>query len=286
MLEKLESFLFLILISFLLISCSFTDNETRFLNEKETIYSMLKEHYAGFDKMVERGFTEEAWENVSDYDDIRELFDKCVDDCHLLINNNHGFTYRKQQIYDTDSIRSDDPPKTFRLITTTNTYYVRYNSCYPAWNEYAQLSYMGEGASKYDFIVLDFRSNSGGGNIQQDSFFRTLRDNNYKGIVYITQDNWSVSAGEAWYVASAYKNLINVKLIGTHSGGWQKYGNCREYTKNNIYFYLPSNSFEDYLPDNYLGEGIGYEPDIWATKNNMKTILEGFGLDLTNIVFN
>lgn len=40
------------------------------------------------------------------------------------------------------------------------------------------------------------------------------------------------------------------------------------------------------LPKNYLGEGLGYEPDIWATTETMKATLEGLGLDLKGIQFN
>ena len=66
----------------------------------------------------------------------------------------------------------------------------------------------------------------------------------------------------------------------------QIYGNCVKYNENGIYFYLPSTSFVTNLPENYLGEGKGYEPDIWANKNNMKAVLEKLGLDLSGIVFN
>lgn len=33
-------------------------------------------------------------------------------------------------------------------------------------------------------------------------------------------------------------------------------------------------------------EGLGYEPDIWATTETMKATLEGLGLDLKGIQFN
>lgn len=145
---------------------------------------------------------------------------------------------------------------------------------------------MADEASQYDFIVLDFRSNHGGGNNQQYQFFNNLNQKNYKGTIYVTQDNWSYSSGEVWMMAYRFKDTLNVKLIGTHSGGMQIYGNCVEYNEDGIYFYLPSTSFATWLPDNYLGEGKGYEPDIWANKNDMKAKLEELGLDLGGIVFN
>lgn len=113
-----------------------------------------------------------------------------------------------------------------------------------------------------------------------------MNQKNYKGTIYVTQDNWSYSSGEVWIMAYRFKDTLNVKLIGTHSGGMQIYGNCVKYNKNGIYFYLPSTSFATWLPDNYLGEGKGYEPEIWANKDNMKGILENLGLDLSGIIFN
>ena len=75
-------------------------------------------------------------------------------------------------------------------------------------------------------------------------------------------------------------------MIGTHSGGCSINGECISYDENGIHFWLPSKSFEPFNAANYLGEGKGFEPDIWANKNNMKAILEKQGLDLKNIEFN
>ena len=287
--KKITEFLFFMFL-FLLFSCSSTTGgfgtDTQFSSDKETIYTTLKNHYVGFDTMVDRGFTKDAWEECSNYDEIKVLFDKCINDTHLYISNNNDFEYRQYQQFDEDSIRSNDPDKTFVKKTTSNTYYLRYNSCDIYRKDYADLPNLAEVASQYDFIVLDFRSNHGGGNNQQYQFFNNLTQKNYKGIIYVTQDNWSYSSGEVWMMAYRFKDTLNVKLIGTHSGGMQIYGNCVEYNKNGIYFYLPSTSFATWLPDNYLGEGKGYEPDIWANKDNMKGILENLGLDLSGIVFN
>lgn len=286
--NRVKILITLLLISLLFSCASVTGNETdaRFDKEKQTIYKTLKNHYVGFDTMVERGFTKEAWEECSNYDDIKALFDKCINDTHLCIDNNNGFRYRQYQQFDEDSIRSSDPDKTFVKKTTSNTYYLRYNSCDINWKEYAYMPNLADEASAYNFIVLDFRSNHGGGNNQQYQFFNNLHQKNYKGTIYVTQDNWSYSSGEVWMMAYRFKDTLNVKLIGTHSGGMQIYGNCVEYNEDGIYFYLPSTSFATWLPDNYLGEGKGYEPDIWANKNDMKAKLEELGLDLGGIVFN
>ena len=42
---------------------------------------------------------------------------------------------------------------------------------------------------------------------------------------------------------------------------------------------------EGVLPDNWLGEGKGYEPQIWATTENMKETLEKLGVVLDDIEF-
>ena len=181
MIKQKLSFIFLLG----LISCSsttgVTGTDSQFSSEKETIYSTLKNHYVGFDTMVERGFSEEVWDSVSNYDEIKILFDKCINDTHLYISNNNDFEYRQYQQFDEDSIRSNDPDKTFVKKTTSNTYYLRYNSCDINWKEYADLPNLADEASAYNFIVLDFRSNYGGGNNQQYQFFYNLNQKNYKG---------------------------------------------------------------------------------------------------------
>ena len=274
--------IFLLMI-FLFVGCN---SAPRFDKEKEVIYSMLKNHYVGFSDMKERGFTKDAWKKVSDYDEIKILFDKCINDTHLFINNNNGFEYKQYQVFDKDSIKSNDSYPTFVKKTTSNTYYLRYNSCNINWSDYANLPKLAYEASQYDFIVLDFRSNQGGGNGQQYEFFKNLYVENYKGKIFVTQDNWSYSAGEVWIMATQFKDSLDMTLIGTHSGGAQIYGNCVSYEKDGIFFYLPSTSFIKSLPENYLGEGKGYEPDIWANKDNMKLKLESLGLDLKGIEFN
>ena len=78
--------LFSISLLLLLFSCTSeagetgNENDVRFFSEKKTIYSVLKKHYVGFDTMVGRGFTKQAWEQTSDYDEVRALFDKCIND--------------------------------------------------------------------------------------------------------------------------------------------------------------------------------------------------------------
>lgn len=107
---------------------------------------------------------------------------------------------------------------------------------------------------------MDFRSNNGGGNNHQVLFFRNLQD--YKGTIYVLQDNWSYSSGEVWCVTQEFINHLNLKLVGTHSGGMQLYGNCKSIKKGTVRIWTPTTSFGSMIPKNYLGEGLGYEPDI------------------------
>ena len=108
--NKKIRFYFLVLFSFLLFSCN---SKTHFNEEKDIIYHMLKKHYVGLSEMKKQGFTKDAWKKVSNYDEIKNLFDKCINDTHLSINNNNGFEYKQNQVFDKDSIKSDDPYPTF-----------------------------------------------------------------------------------------------------------------------------------------------------------------------------
>lgn len=259
------------------------DKAAVFLKEKNDIYKILKLKYAGYPDMVKRGFTKEMWDNASTFDEIKDIFDTCINDTHLSISTNSGFYYHQNQRFDEGTSPSIDPEKTFIAKKTSNTYYIRYNSCDVKWPDYANFPKLAYEAKNKDYIVLDFRSNHGGGNYQQILFFRNLAD--YKGTIYVLQDNWSYSSGEAWETTGEFIDKLNLKLVGTHSGGMQLYGNCRSITKGDVTAWVPSSSFAALIPKNYLGEGLGYEPDIWATTPQMKQVLESQGLDLSGIIF-
>lgn len=259
------------------------DKQAAFESEKKDIYKILTKNYAGYPDMVKKGFTKEKWDNANNYDEITKLFDSCVNDTHLSISNNFNFYYHQNQRFDEGTSKSIDPDKTYIFTETSNTCYIRYTSCDINWSDYANFPNLASKAKLKDFIVLDFRSNHGGGNYQQILFFRNLGD--YKGTIYVLQDNWSYSSGEVWETTGEFIDKLNFKLVGTHSGGMQLYGNCREITKGNIRAWVPSSSFASVIPDNYLGEGLGYEPDIWATTPEMKQVLEAQGLDLEGIIF-
>lgn len=257
--------------------------EANFIKTRKAIYHILSHSYVGYKDMKARGFSKAVWNTAKSYDEMKEILDKYVNDNHLNFHS-QSFYYRRAQKFDEGAKPSADPEKTCRIKETSNTFYIRYNTCDAEWYEYQKMPLYAYSAEKKDFIVLDFRSNNGGFDGPQFAFFQNLEKEKYKGTIYILQDNWSYSSGESWYSIGKFKDL-NFKLVGTHSGGMQYYGNCRTVTKDGVVGWVPSTSFVSAIPANYLGEGIGYEPEIWATTENMKSVLEDCGLDLEDIIF-
>jgi len=259
--------------------------KTSFKTEKKTIYAILSSKYAGFPDMKGKGFSRKIWNNAASYEEMAEILDACVNDTHLSISTPGGFWYKQKQRFDEGTVPSTDPEKTFRVLETSNTFYIRCNSCDITWEEYLQLPSLAVDAQNKENIILDFRSNHGGGNGEQHDFLKALALAEYAGTIYVLQDNWSYSSGEVWGVAGNCTDYLNLKLVGTHSGGAQIYGNCQDIVKNGVKIWTPTSSFKDTIPANYLGEGLGYEPDIWATTADMKEVLEGLGLDVTGVTF-
>lgn len=268
---------------FSLLSCTSTSSaDDEFFQDKAYIYSILKNHYGGFGDIRKKGFNKREYFAAKSYDELSVILNKYICDGHLKIVKNHQFIYKINQVFDADTYKSKDEPETFVAKETSNTFYIRCNSCESSWDGYRSLPEYAIKAYDKEFIVLDFRSNPGGGKVPQFGFFNKLSNNGYNGTIFILQDNWSYSSGEVWSVTDNYKKL-NFKLVGTHSGGAQGSGNCRVYKKNGVYMYVPLSKFapEPY----YLGEGIGYEPEIWATTQTMKGVLENLGPDLSDIIF-
>lgn len=256
-----------------------------FEEEKQAIFDILSTDYAGYSDMTKIGFSKKVWKTAKSYDDITNILNKYINDTHFSITSSN-YSFHKSQRFDEGTKPSKDPDKTFKTVETSNTYYIRYNSCDISWDDYLKLPSLAEFAKNKENIVVDFRSNHGGGNQQQVVFLENLINADYKGTIYVLQDNWSYSSGEFWMVTSYVPPVLNLKLVGTHSGGMQMYGNCEEFEKNGVKIWTPTTNFRMNLPKNYLGEGLGYEPDIWATTETMKSTLEGFGLDLKGIQFN
>ena len=253
--------------------------------ELESIYKILKNKYVAFSDMKKKGFSKEEFFQIHNSNELKSYLDKYIEDCHFnlcLREMNYGQNLAR----DEGCFESKDSYPTYFEKETSNAYYVRFNNC--TSKEYnSNFEKIYKRMLDKDFLILDARSNGGGSNWPQNKLKAALEKNNYKGSVLILQDNWSYSSGEVWGVFGQSGVKLNCKLVGTHSGGMQFYGNCRTISdkKTNVMIYCGRTSFRNYLPANYLGEGKGYEPDIWATTETMKATLEGLGVDLTGIDF-
>ena len=253
--------------------------------ELDALWKILKKNYAGFSDMRKKGFSKKELSEVNNTNELKKILDKYVEDCHFNLNL-RTMSYRQKSAYDEGTSPSKDPADIYFEKETKNAYYVRFNNC-------TSDEYMNNFENIYlkaldkDFIIIDARTNYGGSNWPQLKLRNSLSKNKYKGTVYVLQDNWSFSSGEVWEEFGGEYSKFNCKLVGTHSGGMQNYGNCRviEDKENNISLFCGKTSFRKHLPSNYLGEGKGYEPDIWATTETMASVLTGLGVDVTGIEF-
>ena len=251
------------------------------------IWENLSTKYAGFSDMKKKGFNKKQFYKIKNTSELKNLLDKCVEDCHFQIRVRE-FSYDQKTAYDEGSKKSNDPSDTYFEKETSNAYYVRFTNCTADNPAYFQnlpaVSFFGKDK---DFIILDARSNSGGSELPQLQLRKSLDNIKYKGTIIVLQDNWSFSSGEVWHTFGVDGLKLKRLLVGTHSGGMQNYGNCQSYYNEelNVAMYFGSTNFRKYLSANYLGDGKGYEPDIWATTETMKATLEGLGVDLTGIDF-
>ena len=253
----------------------------------EFIWDSLSSKYAGFSDMKKKGFNKKQFYKINNTKDLKTLLDKYIEDCHFQLNVRE-FSYNQDTAYDEGNKKSRDPENIYFEKETSNSYYVRFTSCVPENDLYNKnLQKVALKAEKKDFIILDSRSNHGGSDFPQILLRRDLNNLKYKGTVIVLQDNWSFSSGESWHIFGVNGLRFKCLLVGTHSGGMQNYGNCQLYNdeKLNIGIYFGYSNFRKDLPSNYLGDGKGYEPDIWATTETMKARLEGLGVDLTGIDF-
>jgi len=260
--------------------------------EKEIIYEVLSTQYAGFEDMTKKGFTKRKLKSAHDYEQLKDLLHTYINDSHLniLIDDERIFSHAADS--DTTN-KSTDPANLFFYKETSNTLYIRCNDCTDSTPEYQKLGsseFAFYRAELYDYIVLDFRSNAGGSDHPQMYFFYGLNKCNYNGTIIIVQDRWCFSSGEIYrtfYATCKDKFDMNKAfLVGTNSGGAQLYGNCILVEKENVRFFLPTTRMDDVeLIEKYEGEGKGYKPDIYATKENLKEVIENLGADLSGIEF-
>ena len=249
------------------------------------IWDIWRKHYAGFSKMKKKGLKEKDFMKIKNSDQLFETFEKYIDDGHFWIQVKDRF-FRMQSSIDEGCTPSIDPSGTYYELETSNAYYVRFTDC-SSEKYMAEFESLADRCINKEYLILDARTNGGGSDIPQRTVKNNLMKKNYKGTVIILQDNWSYSSGELWHVFGARGTKLNCKLVGTHSGGMQNYGNCETYTNQDlkIYAYFGHTDFTPGLPSNYLGDCKGYEPEIWAVKENMSNVLEGLGIDLTGISF-
>lgn len=261
--------------------------ETISISEQQLqyVWDEFEKNYIAFSDMKKKGFSKKKFFAVKTYGDLVDLFNQYIDDAHFNFTIS-DITYKLQTAYDEGSIPSIDEDNTYYETATSNAYYVRFTNC--TSDAYLEnMPTVGERALNKEYLILDARTNYGGNNYPVFETVNYLTDKKYKGTIYVLQDNWSFSSGELWSVIGHKSVKLNKKLAGTHSGGMQKYGNIRYYENEElgISMRFGSKSFVKTLPKNYLGEGKGFEPEIWATTQNMKSILESFGIDLTGIEF-
>ena len=252
--------------------------------ELNSIWEILSQVYAGFHEMEEKGFTEEKLLKIQNASDFYKLFDRCVNDGHFAIRIK-TFYYDQGHAVDPGTFRSEDSPDTYFEKQTSNAYYIRFTNC-RSEEYFMNFANAVLDASKKDFIVLDARSNHGGDDSPISQFKKYLNTTGYKGTVICLQDNWSFSSGEIWHTFGTKDVKIKCLLVGTHSGGMQRF-DCCEYDNKELDMHVAAgkNQRDGIIPDNWLGELKGYEPQIWATTDNMKETLEGLGVDLGDIEF-
>ena len=251
------------------------------------IWENLSSKYVGFSDMKKRGLNKKKFNKIKNTSELKALFDKYMEDCHFYMKIRE-FTYYQETAYDEGCKKSKDQRDIYFEQETSNAYYVRFTSCVEAnANYFTNLEVVGVIGRNKEFIILDARSNYGGSNYVQEKLQEILNLEKYKGTVIVLQDNWSTSSGEVWGIFGNEKSQFKTLLVGTHSGGMQNYdrSNTMKNDDLNIEISFGSKYFGKTLPKNYLGEGKGYEPDIWATTETMKATLEGLGVDLTGITF-
>lgn len=320
--ERRVIFLFISILLFTFISCATNTVHSELTkHEKDWIKATLENHYGGYEDMLKKGFSSDMIDDVTTISELYQLFDTYVQDTHFSFSKTGYNQYRQKRKawipdldrdtsniaaenkfyypaknnlgqdyvyaeYLIDSPKEEKPLKDYsyyeKSIGNNETYYIRVGTC-DNNSSYKKMSNSYVSAAKYKNIILDGRSNNGGGQMPLIDFFNGLQRSNYKGKIYVLQDYHSYSAGELYCIAGRYTETLNIILIGTNSGGMQKYANCVAYTKGSLYFWLPSNYFS--LPERFMGEGLGYPADIWSLSVDLKKTFDFLNVNTTGINF-
>lgn len=250
------------------------------------IWDTMDYHYAGLPDMKKKGFSKKKLLKANTAQKLKDLLDKYMEDCHFKLVAG-DLAYSQQTSYDEGTSPSKDPAGTYFEKETSNAYYVRFTEC-QSETYLKNFPQLGEKSVNKDYIILDARSNSGGNNYPQQQLRNYLNSSKYEGTLVILQDNWSCSSGEVMEMFPKSLCKFKVLLAGTHSAGMQNYGNVQQFqdSQTGVFLNMGNTSFKKYLPSNYLGEGKGYKPDVLATTETMKSVLEGLGIDTSDIIFN
>ena len=269
------------------LSSDFIDLSKSKLSQEQLTYiwDTMDYHYAGLPDMKKKGFSKKKLLKANTAQKLKDLLDKYIEDCHFnLIAGD--LAYSQPTAYDEGTTISTDPAGTYFEKETSNAYYVRFNEC-QSEAYLKNFPELGEKVVNKDFIILDARSNYGGNNYPQQQLRNYLNSRKYKGTLVILQDNGSCSSGEVMEMFPQNLCKFKVLLVGTHSAGMQNYGNVQQFQDQTtgVFLNMGNTSFKKSLPSNYLGEGKGYEPDIWAPTPEIKTVLEGLGVDVADIEF-
>lgn len=298
-----------------------SDSSELTIKEKSWIKKTLSKHYGGYEDMLKKGFMPDMIDEVVSMSDLFKLFDTYIQDTHFTFSKKGYDQYKQKRKAwipdfdkDTDNvpisnkfyypaknnlgqdyvyaeylIDSSKEEKAIgnriyyeKAIGNNETYYIRVGNC-DNNSDYKNMSTAYKNAEKYTNIILDGRSNNGGGQGPLIDFFNGLKSAKYTGKIYVLQDYHSYSAGELYCIAGRYTDRLNIILIGTNSGGMQKYANCVGYKEGDLRLWLPSNYFA--LPERFMGEGLGYPADIWSLSKDLKKTFDFLNVNTTGIYF-
>jgi hypothetical protein len=272
--------------------------ETIFLTEEEIDFARdcLFEKYAQKDTLPR-----EEFETIKTMKDLYDYLHKYINDNHFFFdgkNWNLKFKFELVTcIKDNQDWDEENPIKSIdedvrKYIKTKNAEYVRVTSCGVADEYEAMMKFLGQIKGNKKFIILDYRTNGGGGAGPQNYLFKRLSEMNYKGKIICLQDNYSASAAELGRYLELYDNL-DIILIGQNSDGANI--SCTptpfESGSMRLKFIIPVDTTEEsgnhkwFNTENshWEGEGKGYRPDIKIDNNeDFVPTLEGLGVDMVD----
>ena len=254
-------------------------------DQKKEIKKALFEQYSGKANLSKKEF--DSVNTIGDL--VNFLKTNIKDDNHFwfLVQCSCGYIHiylhhLTGQVFDKNSFKSADTGNYVREYrSTSNAEYVRISD----ESKDDQTEVLRKVKGNKQFIIFDYRSNSGGTNLPQLELLDKLKSQNYKGQLIILQDNYCYSGGEVAMVIPDYPSF-NWLVMGQHSGGMNMNGNWKEVKVDNMIFGVPSvYRSKEILGERWEGEGIGYRPDIFIERiEDFVPALEQLGVDMIGIV--